>query len=636
MSELQLPRLISNHMVLQRNKEIHIWGRDLPGHRVMVSFRGEEAVAQTDEKGNFSLFLQKQEAGGPFSMLFRDDLGNEEVVGDVYIGEVWFCSGQSNMELPMSRVKDRFPEDVKDCKNTQIRTFKIRENGVFTAPLTEPESGEWKSAQPETILEFSATGYYFSKALQELLKVPVGFIDASLGGSLIESWMSREMLNGMDEELALAKKYSDAAFVKGQLLKNEQQSNAWHARLDAADQGLAGHWEEEGCNSENCGMVTVPFRFDEVEELKGFIGSVWLKRTFTVPKEMAGKPAKLWLGTIVDSDVAYVNGEQVGITYYQYPPRKYEIPEGLLREGTNTIVLRVISEKAQGRFTEGKKYAIFNEQGEIPLDGTWSYCIGAACEHVPETDFVNWKPTGLYNGMTAPCHKYTIAGVNWYQGESNTHHPDNYLDLLRRMIEGYRKEWNDPKLPFQIVELPNLMVDMEGAEEGWRVLRELQRRSAVFPDVDVAVTIDLGEDNDLHPQNKKDLGKRLALLAAARLGIPVESKGPEVTEITVASDEANNLRTIRLTCSHAEGLHASSEDKGEEILDFEVVNDNGEVLQPKTQIKGQEIVLTIPDKETEVKLIRYCYRTSNIGALVYNQAGLPMSPFVRRVYEETV
>ena len=303
---------------------------------------------------------------------------------------------------------------------------------------------------------------------------------------------------------------------------------------------------------------------------------------------------------------------------------------------TSTPVILIINCKGMSSSLEAVLSAIFNEQGEIPLDGTWSYCIGAACEHVPETDFVNWKPTGLYNGMTAPCHKYTIAGVNWYQGESNTHHPDNYLDLLRRMIEGYRKEWNDPKLPFQIVELPNLMVDMEGAEEGWRVLRELQRRSAVFPDVDVAVTIDLGEDNDLHPQNKKDLGKRLALLAAARLGIPVESKGPEVTEITVASDEANNLRTIRLTCSHAEGLHASSEDKGEEILDFEVVNDNGEVLQPKTQIKGQEIVLTIPDKETEVKLIRYCYRTSNIGALVYNQAGLPMSPFVRRVYEETV
>ena len=188
-------------MVLQRDKEIHIWGRDLPGHRVMVSFRGEEAVVQTDEKGNFSLFLQKQEAGGPFSMLFRDDLGNEEVVGDVYIGEVWFCSGQSNMELPMNRVKDRFPEDVADCKNTQIRTFKIRENGVFTAPLAELESGEWKSVQPETILDFSAAGYYFAKALQELLKVPVGFIDASLGGSLIESWMSREMLHGMTAEL---------------------------------------------------------------------------------------------------------------------------------------------------------------------------------------------------------------------------------------------------------------------------------------------------------------------------------------------------------------------------------------------------------------------------------------------------
>lgn len=569
-------------------------------------------------------------------MLFRDDLGNEEVVGDVYIGEVWFCSGQSNMELPMNRVKDRFPEDVADCANTQIRTFKIRENGVFTAPLTELESGEWKSAQPETILDFSATGYYFAKALQELLKVPVGFIDASLGGSLIESWMSREMLYGMTEELALAKKYSDAEFVKGQLLKNEQQSNAWHACLDAADQGLTGHWEEEDYNGDNWEVVTIPFRFDEVEELKGFIGSVWFRRTFIVPKEMAGKSAKLWLGTIVDSDVAYVNGQQVGITYYQYPPRKYEIPEGLLRKGTNTIVLRVISEKAQGRFTEGKRYAIFNKQGEIPLDGTWSYCIGASCEHAPETDFVNWKPTGLYNGMTAPCHKYTIAGVNWYQGESNTHHPDNYLELLRRMIEGYRREWNDPKLPFQVVELPNLMVDMEGAEEGWRVLRELQRRSVEIPGVEATVTIDLGEDNDLHPQNKKELGRRLALLAAAGLGIPVESRGPEVTEITVASEEGHNLRTIRLTCSHAEGLYAFSDDKGTEILDFEVVNDNGEALQAKAQIEGQEIVLRIPDKETEVREIRYCYRTSNIGALIYNRAGLPMSPFVRRVYEETV
>ncbi len=636
MSELQLPRLISNHMVLQRNKEIHIWGRDLPGHRVMVFFRGEEAVAQTDERGEFSVLLPKQEAGGPFSMLFRDDLGNEEVVGDVYIGEVWFCSGQSNMELPMNRVKDRFPEDVADCANTQIRTFKIRENGVFTAPLTELESGEWKSAQPETILDFSATGYYFAKALQELLKVPVGFIDASLGGSLIESWMSREMLYGMTEELALAKKYSDAEFVKGQLLKNEQQSNAWHACLDAADQGLTGHWEEEDYNGDNWEVVTIPFRFDEVEELKGFIGSVWFRRTFIVPKEMAGKSAKLWLGTIVDSDVAYVNGQQVGITYYQYPPRKYEIPEGLLRKGTNTIVLRVISEKAQGRFTEGKRYAIFNKQGEIPLDGTWSYCIGASCEHAPETDFVNWKPTGLYNGMTAPCHKYTIAGVNWYQGESNTHHPDNYLELLRRMIEGYRREWNDPKLPFQVVELPNLMVDMEGAEEGWRVLRELQRRSVEIPGVEATVTIDLGEDNDLHPQNKKELGRRLALLAAAGSGIPVESRGPEVTEITVASEEGHNLRTIRLTCSHAEGLYAFSDDKGTEILDFEVVNDNGEALQAKAQIEGQEIVLRIPDKETEVREIRYCYRTSNIGALIYNRAGLPMSPFVRRVYEETV
>lgn len=636
MKELQLPRLISDHMVLQRNAEIHLWGKDLPGHRVMMSFCGEEYLVQADKNGDFDFYLPEQKAGGPFSMLFRDDLGNEKVVGDILIGEVWLCSGQSNMELPMNRVKDRFPEDMVSCKNTQIRTFKIRENGVFTAPLTELESGEWKSVQPDTLPDFSAAGYYFAKALQELLKVPVGFIDASLGGSLIESWMSREMLDGWKEELALADRYADRDFVNGQLQKNEAQNQAWHARLDEADPGITQHWEQESYDSGNWGMVTVPFLFEEAGELKDFTGSVWFRRTFTVPEEMAGKAARLWLGTIVDSDVAYVNGQQVGITYYQYPPRKYELPEGLLRKGVNTIVLRVISEKAQGRFTRGKKYAVFNEQGEIPLDGEWSYCIGASCERIPETDFVNWKPTGLYNGMTAPCHKYTIAGVNWYQGESNTHHPDNYLELLGRMIEGYRREWNNPKLPFQIVELPNLTVDMEGAEEGWRVLRELQRRSAEIPDVEVVVTIDLGEDNDLHPQNKKDLGKRLALLAAARYGIPVESRGPEVTQVIMDVEKAFNQRIIRLICDHAEGMYAASEEKGSEILDFEAVNDKGEALPATAQITGTEIVLTLPYEKAKIEEIRYCYRTSNRGALIYNRDHLPMSPFVRKLYEDTV
>lgn len=626
MNELKLPRLISDHMVLQRNKRVHIWGYDRPGRRVMISFRGEEYLAVTDEKGYFETELSGQTAGGPFSMLFKDDEGNEAAVVDVMVGEVWYCSGQSNMELPMDRVKDMFPEDVVSCRNPYVRTFKITENGVFTGPLCEPETGEWKVVSQDNILSFSAMGYYFAKELQQLLQVPVGFIDASLGGSLIESWMSREMLHGMEEELALADRYADAAFVKKQLAQNVTQNEAWHRELDARDPGLCGHWEKPETDTASWNPVTVPFWFADTP-LKGFIGSVWMRRTFTVSKEMAGKRAKLWLGTIVDSDVAYVNGVQVGVTYYQYPPRKYEIPEGLLKEGENTLVLRVISEKGEGRFTMGKKYAVFNDAEEIDLQGEWSYRIGAECEQIPPTDFINWKPTGLYNGMTAPCHRYTIAGVNWYQGESNTHHPDNYLELLKRMMDGYRKAWKEPQLPFQIVELPNLMVDMEGAEEGWRILRELQRQAGALPDVGVVTTIDLGEDNDLHPQNKKELGRRLACLCAARqYGLPIEGQGPEVTSYELAKN-GNGVQIV-LICAHADGMYAFSEDKGMEITDFEVVDQAGQLHRATVRIGNEKLFLEVAGLQGEVTQIRYCYRTSNTGALIYNEAGFPMSPFV--------
>lgn len=633
MNELKLPRLISNHMVLQRDKRVHIWGYDRPGSRVMISFRGEEYLAVTDEKGYFETELPKQTAGGPFSMLFKDDAGNEAAVVDVMVGEVWYCSGQSNMELPMDRVKDMFPEDVVSCRNPFVRTFKITENGVFTGPLAEPETGEWKTAAPDTILAFSAMGYYFAKELHHLLQVPVGFIDASLGGSLIESWMSREMLHGMEEELALADRYADAEFVKQQLENNVANNESWHRELDAKDPGLCEHWESEETDDALWNKATIPFWFADTE-LKGFIGSVWFRRTFTVSKEMAGRSAKLWLGTIVDSDVAYVNGVQVGVTYYQYPPRKYEVPAGLLKEGENTIVLRVISEKGEGRFTMGKKYAVFHDAEEIDLSGEWRYRIGAECEQVPPTDFVNWKPTGLYNGMTAPCHKYTIAGVNWYQGESNTHHPDNYLELLKRMTDGYRKEWKEPQLPFQIVELPNLMVDMEGAEEGWRILRELQRRAGELPDVGVVTTIDLGEDNDLHPQNKKELGRRLAALCASeRYGLPIEGQGPVVVAQKLTKTE-NGVRII-LTCEHADGMYAFSEDKGMQITDFEIVDAAGDCHTADVKLLPGELVLEAAGLQGEAAQIRYCYRTSNTGALIYNEAGFPMSPFVLYIKEKS-
>lgn len=628
MEELKLSRLISDGMILQQRKKCKIWGFDVPGRKVMVSFLGEEYVTAADEKGNWEVELKEQDWGGPYVMLISDDAGNEKIIENILIGEVWFCSGQSNMELPMERVKDKYPEEIRACANSAIRTFKITEHADFHGPLQDVLTGEWKMADTDTILQFSATAYFFATALYERIGVPIGLINASLGGSRIESWMSRKMLEGYEDFLALADQYGEEGFIEERQKQNAAQSEAWHRNLDEKDKGFLEGWQNEEVDLQEWKEVSLPFFFRETE-LADCIGCIWFRRKFTVPKEMAGKPARLFLGTIVDSDIVYINGVQTGRTEYQYPPRKYDVPEGLLREGENAMVIRVKCERGKGRFTPDKKYALFTETEEVDLTGIWQYRIGALCEAIPETDFVNWKPTGLYHGMTAPCHKYTIAGIIWYQGESNTHVPDIYLDLQERMIKGYRAAWQEEKLPFYYVQLPNFAIDLydSDADEtgcGWPSVRELQRQALKIPDTGMVVSMDLGEDNDLHPLNKKDLGFRLALLAAAGVyGQDVEYTGP-VPE-TIDWKEEENL--IVITCSHVgEGMYAQSQRKEKRITDFEVAGEDGRFYPALAQIHKDRILVSCKEV-VKPEQIRFCFKNTADGALIYNGAGLPMSPF---------
>lgn len=632
MSELRLPRLISDGMIIQQKKKSRIWGWDVPGCRVMVSFLGEDYVAYTDEDGRWEVLLEELLPGGPYVMHIRDDKGNEKTVANILIGDVWFCSGQSNMELPMERVKDQYPEEIADCKNPMIRTFKITECADFHGPVPELITGEWKGAATDTILQFSATAYFFAKAFYQMTGVPVGLINASLGGSRIESWMSREMLAGYDECLRLADQYGDEAFVEGRIRQNMRQSEEWHRHLDDKDTGIREGWEQENYEEKLWESVTLPFFFRDTA-LSGFIGSVWFRRKFAVPEEMEGKRARLWLGTIVDSDIVFINGVQVGRTDYQYPPRKYIVPEGLLRAGENTIVIRVKCEKGKGRFTPGKKYALWNDLGEIDLTGTWLYRKGAECGEIPETDFVNWKPTGLYHAMTAPCHDYTIAGILWYQGESNTHVPGVYLDLQERLIQGYRNKWRDEELPFYYVQLPNYAIDIydSDADEtgyGWPAVRELQRQALRMPNTGMVVSMDLGEDNDLHPLNKKDIGFRLALLAATHgYGIDGEYTGPVVERLESQAEIGKGCK-VRIYCSHTKGgMYAYSAEKGKKVTDFEIAGEDGVFYQAQACIEKDGIVVTCKEVEKPAK-IRYCFKNTPGGALIYNRAGLPMSPFV--------
>lgn len=672
MRTLILPRLISDGMILQQKKKVRIWGRNVPGRRVIVSFLDTEYSCEADARGNWEVFLNESAPGGPYEMRISDNAGEKRNLRDILVGDVWMCSGQSNMELPMRRVLDRYPCESKQCANAFIRTFKIIEKTDFHGPCRELESGEWTAVTPDTLSDFSATAYFFAKHLYRITGVPVGLINASLGGSRIESWMSRDMLAGQHDFLALADKYSDDAFVKGRLEKNEEQAIAWHNRLDSMDLGLRENWAQENGVWENCEQdmpdcsgcrgaavqgtdyvgwkdVEIPFFFENME-LQGFIGSVWFRKEFTVDEKLAGKEAKLWLGTIVDSDTVYVNGICVGHTDYQYPPRKYTVPEGLLRQGKNTIVVRVKCETGHGRFTDGKTYAIFRGEERIELSGVWKYRIGASCEIIAETDFVNWKPTGLYHAMTAPCHNYMIAGILWYQGESNTHaEASRYLELLERMITGYREKWEE-ELPFFYVQLPNFAADIYEKERNetfsdWPGIREAQRQALKIPGTGMAVAIDLGEDNDLHPLNKEGIGYRLAMQAAANLyGHRIECSGPQVGKVSmeqvsvlehqkladarIRPDDAVPMTwQVTLHCRNATGMYAYSEDKGTEIKDFELLDENGRLHPVKAVIHKTDVILHCKEKIENIREIRYCYRNTNRGALLYNEDGFPMSPF---------
>ncbi len=686
MSELRLPRLLSDGAVLQRRKSIHIWGWDEKGSKITVELCKEEDCSVVegvcDEKGRFDVYLPARESGGPYTLTVSDNRGGSATVNDVMIGIVWFCSGQSNMELPITRVKDKYPEVVYGDsivgkttpitistdspvieRNDKIRTFKIIEETCFEGPYEELNTGSWVSVGPDTILNFSATGYFFAKHLQELTGQTVGFINASLGGSRISSWMSRQMLEGYDGLLAEADKYNDENFRQSVMKSNMENGNAWRGALYEADEGIKNHWEaDEDPNTRNGGKGSDTFAGDNTEtagnegvmddtwkdfeipgffrgtELDGFIGSVWFRRKFDLPAELAGKKARLFLGTIVDNDIVFVNGQRVGDTPYQYPPRKYDIPEGLTREKDNTIAIRVCVETGAGRFTPGKDYVIFNEEFSAHLEGTWKYKIGAKCEQIPPTDFINWKSTGLYNAMTAPCHNFPVDGVAWYQGESNVEDEYDYNELTKRMVEGYRKAWGEENLPFIGVQLPNFIVDCP-VEDDWGKFRLTQAKLLDIPSTGLVVTMGLGEDNDLHPVTKEPLGKRIALWAAhLKYCYNGEYTGPEVTSLKAVEDH-NMEYVIEAQLSHAVNLQILDAGKGTEINDMFIVDESGAKHMARVEIDPEDEMLFIYPKEDvlatdkKVKFTEVMWCCDNIyhGGLLTNETLIPMGPFRKKV-----
>lgn len=522
-AKVKLPALISDGMVLQREQPIKVWGTADAGESVQVKFLknatptgvkgGKLKVAYTvtaDANGRWTLALPAMKPGGPYILQV-----NDIELKDILVGDVWLCSGQSNMELPVSRVTDMFRDEIAAYENTNIRQLKVPNIFNFHAPQADlPDYVAWKPLTQENVMNFSALGYFFAKAMYEKNSIPVGLINSSWGGTPVEAWISEEGLKEFPKYINDKRQYEDDAYLKSIKQTEGLSFYRWNTSLYRGDAGLheATPWYAANYNDKDWKTVDLFSTDWGTNGLNPINGSHWFRKEVEVPQDWNGKEATLRLGCIVDADSVYVNGTFVGTISYQYPPRIYTIPAGVLKAGKNTVTIRLISNNGYPHFVKEKPYKIICGNEEVSLQGEWKYRLGASMPPAPGMMFFCYKPVCLYNAMIAPLQNYGIRGVLWYQGESNVDRRNEYAALLTVLIADWRSTFDNPELPFYIVELADfLSKDDISGRQAWAEMRKEQAKVAeTNRNTRLIRNSDLGEWNDIHPLDKKNLGQRAA------------------------------------------------------------------------------------------------------------------------------
>ena len=376
--QIRLPRLISDGAILQRDTELKIWGWASRNEAIELHFNKETYRTVADGQGNWQLKLSPQKTGGPFEMVFTGK--NQITIQNILFGDVWLCSGQSNMELTMQRLKDQYPDIVRNSKNDKIRQFLVPDQYDFINSHLNLESGSWKEANPDNLMEFSGVAYFFSKEIYDRYGVPIGLINAALGGSPVEAWMSEDALKKFPVAYGELQKFKNLDLIDEIEKKDKNRQQAWYIELDSKDIGLVegSEWFLPQINDADWEEMEVP-NFWADKGLGSVNGSVWFRKHIHLSNSMLGKETKLWLGRIVDQDHVYVNGEFVGTTGYQYPPRKYLVNNKLLKAGDNSITVRIINEQGKGGFILDKQYFLAVGNDTINLKGIWKYKLGTEC-----------------------------------------------------------------------------------------------------------------------------------------------------------------------------------------------------------------------------------------------------------------
>lgn len=617
---IKLFEIFNDGMVLQRDKEVSVWGWSDPLSQIVLIFKDKKYETKTNNQGCWTIILSPCPFGGPYEMTVTDGKSTIKLT-DILIGDVYLASGQSNMEIPIRRTLDRLNEIVKNINNPFIREFRVPIVYNFDKPQTRLTGGSWKNATGTNIVYLGAVSYFFAAAIYEKLGVPIGIVNTGVGGSPIEAWLSEEAIHGTGEYDTILCECKDASHVQNVLLTEKIREQKWYEKLNTEDKGLYGdRWTNISIDESDWLSVNLPFYFRDKPPLLNFQGSIWFRKEIIIPEGTNLNDVTLFLGAIIDADETFINEQLVGKTEYMYPPRRYSIPDGVLHHGTNQITVRLIVNRNSGGFVDGKKYCLSGSDWKIELNNEWKYNIGAVLSELPQSTFFQNKPCGLFNAMLSPLAPFSYRGILWYQGESNGYNSDKYEDRMATLIFEWRNKMDD-NLPFLYVQLPNFNDPTQRVPETvWPFIREAQRKTLKQKNTAMVVSIDVGEANDLHPQDKKTIGDRLALCARSLIyGENIEFSGPCCEFATFNKTDGK----VVLKFSHISG---GLKLRNSPSSYFELCGSDGKYHYAKAFVRDDCIVIQCHNGENPTSL-RYAWLNNPENPDLYNNSDLPASPF---------
>ncbi|OJU35220.1 MAG: 9-O-acetylesterase [Bacteroidales bacterium 45-6] len=615
-ASVKLPSIFSDNMVLQQNKVIQVWGWADKGETVEVSFQNQTRKVKADKSGNWAVTFAPQAHGGPYTLDVKGK-SNRLSLHDILIGEVWLCSGQSNMEFAVKNANNASVE-ISRANNPQIRSFNVTK-AMGSQPKNDLE-GRWQVCSPATVADFSAVGYFFALNLYTELGVPVGIINSSWGGTDIETWISDTSFNELPGQFS--KRYEGKRIDNVDQFQQDNKSRKEdYLKAMDHDPGISGKW----FSSAETDVAAWPTM--QVPQLwEGLLGDVdgivWYSFLFDLPKEDAGKAAAIQLGPIDDNDITWVNGQTVGHTEGYTMNRQYNIPEKVLVAGKNQITVKVTDFSGGGGFY-GKAdgmYLVVNGK-RYSLAANWHYKPAVTNKQFNYVELSpNVQPSLLFNAMINPLTKFQIAGAIWYQGENNAGQAYNYKTLFPALINDWRKQWHT-EFPFYWVQLANFQAkDADPVESNWAELRQAQTLTLSLPKTGQAVITDIGEANDIHPRNKQDVGRRLALIALRKTygKTDLVYSGP-----TFRSMEIKGSKVVLSFDNIGGGLVATS--KYGYVEGFTISGKDKKFVWAKAYIDGDKVVV-YSDSVVEPVAVRFAW-ANNPDVNLFNKEGLPAVPF---------